>query len=522
MNHISIYGGHNATISFFNSNKDTFHNIELERITRVRYFHLSSVSREEAKKVLLDSLKIAKEFWGIDNDFETCTLGIDGAKHDSLIREVIKASSFHVENHHDSHASCAFFQTKFDESLIISYDGGGNDGTFNVYLGSGNSVHLMKSIPINLGHSYMLTGYPCSEIKGHRGNLYRDLAISGKLMGLVAYGKEREEWKEHFYDFYNRNRGWSVSNLISKTTNNGDLEGDISYDFAATSQATFEKISFDIISDLIDFYEPENVCLTGGCALNVLFNHRLTIEFPDINFYIPPNPDDGGLSLGQLFSTLSKNGFEFTRPEDIHLSGVPILDIDKLEQHIEEHAAKKVTEKELAELVSNGKIIGIIQGNSECGPRALGNRSIVCKASPGMKDTLNAKVKFREWFRPFAPVTTPDNAHLFFDVEDKTNKDVGSYKYMSYAPKVLENKQSLIPSVTHADGTSRLQIIDDESTVFFKLAKELEKLGETPVFINTSFNIKGKPILTTIQDALEVLHSTELDYVYAEGWLFEK
>jgi carbamoyltransferase len=522
MNHISIYGGHNATISFYNSDKDIFHNIELERVTRIRYFHLSSVPREEAKKVLLECLEIAKKFWGIDNDFETCTLGTDGAVHDNLIYEIIKANSFYIEDHHDSHASCAFFQTKFEESLIISYDGGGNDGTFNIYLGKADSIRLIKSIPINLGHAYLLTGYPCSEIKRKEESLYSKLAISGKLMGLVAYGKEREEWKEHFYNFYNRNRGWSIANLISNTTKVGGLKGKISYDFAATSQAIFEKICFDVFGDLIDFYNPKNICLTGGCALNVLFNHKLATKYSDINFYIPPNPDDGGLSLGQLFSALSKNGFEFTRPEDIHLSGVPILDIDKLEKYVEEYDAKRVTEKELAEIVSNGKIIGIIQGNSECGPRALGNRSIVCKASPGMKDTLNAKVKFREWFRPFAPVTTPDNAHLFFDVKNMTSKNVGSYKYMSYAPKVLEDKQSLIPSVTHADGTSRLQIINDESTVFYKLVKELEKLDEIPVFINTSFNIKGKPILSTIREALEVLHSTELDYVYVEGWLFNK
>lgn len=520
-NHISIYGGHNSTISFYSSKLDKFFNIELERITGIRYFHFSGADASFVDKVLKKCLYIANKFWGIDNNFETCTLGYNGSTHDDIIKSIINSKSFSKEHHHDSHAACAYYQSNFNDSLIFSYDGGGDDGSFVIYKSVDNKLEKIKTIEKNIGYVYNLSGYPCREIKGVRGNLYNDLAIAGKLMGLVGYGSAVDEWKNQFHLFYNKSSGWDINELLGSTVGIGvsSFEGKLSYDFAATTQKVFEEQFLEIFNKTIG--GNKNVCLTGGCALNVLLNQKLLDGYQDVNFYIPPNPDDGGLSLGQLFNTLIKNSIKFTRPTDINFSGLPILDIEKLESVIELYKAEKVDIKTLAKELSNGKIIGIMQGNSECGPRALGNRSIVCKPSDGMKDTLNKKVKFREWFRPFAPVTTNKHANEYFHVKNYKDSSVGSFEYMSYAPVVQDNKKELIPSIVHSDGSSRLQIVTNKNSLFYQLADSLEEIGETPVFINTSFNIRGKPILTTIDDALDVLEQTELDALYINGWFFK-
>ena len=146
-------------------------------------------------------------------------------------------------------------------------------------------------------------------------------------------------------------------------------------------------------------------------------------------------------------------------------------------------------------LFRSGKIIGVCRNDSEVGPRALGNRSIICDPSfKDMKDILNSKVKFREWYRPFAPFCLKEDAHLYFD-----SKDFDNMEFMSYAPLVKEEYRSLLPSITHVDGSSRLQVVTEEShKFFFELLKCYSKYSDVRVLLNTSFNIRGNPILTKI------------------------
>ena len=156
-----------------------------------------------------------------------------------------------------------------------------------------------------------------------------------------------------------------------------------------------------------------------------------------------------------------------------------------------------------------------VYGDSEVGPRALGNRSIVCDPNiADMKDILNSKVKFREWYRPFAPFCKKEDAHKYFDSPNFENLE-----YMSYAPKV---KVDTLPSITHVDGTARLQTVTEESHKhFYDLLTEFGKISDTNVLLNTSFNIRGYPILSWISDALYALENTEMDYVVIEDYLFE-
>ena len=208
---------------------------------------------------------------------------------------------------------------------------------------------------------------------------------------------------------------------------------------------------------------------------------------------------------------LSKSitGDKFSCSEDI----VTVKKND-LDEFIKEYDAKKITKKDIAKLIKDGKIIGLVYGDSEVGPRALGNRSIVCDPNiPDMKDILNSKVKFREWYRPFAPFCKKEDAHKYFDSPNFDNLE-----YMSYAPRV---KVDTLPSITHVDGTARLQTVTEEShSHFYELLTEFGKLSDTNVLLNTSFNIRGYPILSTIEDALYALENTEMDYVVIEDYLF--
>jgi len=204
---------------------------------------------------------------------------------------------------------------------------------------------------------------------------------------------------------------------------------------------------------------------------------------------------------------------------NIAYNGLPLLDADKESEYLKDRKTSPLDLDYVCKLLKEGKIIGVCRGDSEVGPRALGNRSIVCDPSfKDMKDILNAKVKFREWFRPFAPFCLKDEAHKYFESADFENLE-----FMSYAPMVREEFQESLPSITHIDGTSRLQTVTEDSHQFFHdLLKTFSKYSDINVLLNTSFNIRGNPILSTIEDALHVLDNTELDCVIINDTLVEK
>tara|TARA_R100001443_G_scaffold81326_1_gene88191 strand:- start:251 stop:1246 length:996 start_codon:yes stop_codon:yes gene_type:complete len=331
-------------------------------------------------------------------------------------------------------------------------------------------------------------------------------------MGLCAYGNIRTEWIEAMVNYYD-SKAQSLTTLgkaIGLNLTYNSLKGQQSYDLAATSQFVFENFVLEILKPYIDSYD--NFILVGGCALNVLFNQKLKeiLNKKNKNLYVPPNPNDCGLSLGQYLMHNQKTDV------DVY-SGFDILDREKFENYKEKYNTRKIDTQEIVDILKEGKIIGLVEGCSEIGPRALGNRSIICDPSfPNMKDTLNAKVKFREWFRPFAPVCRLEDKDKYF------NKAYES-EFMSYAPDVKEDYNVELKTITHEDGTARLQTVTKKQhSTFYNILSELDKSNEIPVILNTSFNIKGRPILTTIEDAIYVLENTELDYLIVENYLFTK
>ena len=514
-NLVSIFAGHDANISFYNAKTNKYYTIEIERLVQKRYFRLHVDNDPQYQKEILEQCRdIAESEWGIENDYEAVLISSDGFIQTDP-REIFNTEKIKtVARHHETHAAATFYQSPFKEALIVSYDGGGDDGHFNVFSANNMGVRFLNRIDSDFGGGYLLCGSLVREV-GEKSR--HQLALAGKLMGLCGYGKVIPEFVPAFEEFffdrdYEKLSNWTnlplknVKKPWKDPLTNWAFEGQYAYDIAATAQEGFENAFFEVL----DRYDPNiPLCLCGGAALNVLVNEKIKEKY-DRPLYVPPNPHDGGLSLGHLFMYR-----EPTERVDITYSGLPLLDRNKLPEYIEKYNAKKVNKKEIAEIIKDGKIIGLVYGDSEVGPRALGNRSIVCDPNiADMKDILNSKVKFREWYRPFAPFCKKEDAHKYFDSPNFDNLE-----YMSYAPKV---KVDTLPSITHVDGTARLQTVTEEShSHFYELLTEFGKISETNVLLNTSFNIRGYPILSTIKDALYALENTEMDYVVIEDYLFE-
>ena len=494
-NIVSIFGGHDANITFFNGQ---YHIIEVERLIKKRYTGLYTVDIDlndgEIIEILQECQDIATKFWGIENNYECVLINSQWKKPKSLIENVFKSDKYlTLTNHHYTHAYSAFYQSPYKEALILSYDGGGEKEYFNFYLGDSNGITLLNKIPINMGVGYWRSASLIKQIT-ERSKTRR--SYPGKLMGLAGYGNVKEDLLPDLYRFFIEKDG-KIAGMISDCNYYRGTGGE---NLAATIQKTLE----DLLFKELDKYDTQiPLVVTGGCALNVIINEKIKDRYKR-EVYVPPNPNDGGLSLGHMFC--------YQKPierVDVRYNGLPLLDKDELSGY----NVKKVTKKEIAELIKDGKIVGLVYGDSEVGPRALGNRSIVCDPNiADMKDILNSKVKHRESYRPFAPFCKKEDAHKYFESRDFENMEC-----MSFAVRV---KVDTLPSITHIDNTARLQTVTKEShSHFYELLTEFGKISDTNVLLNTSFNTRGKPILSTISDAVDILNTTELDHVIVNDYL---
>jgi len=463
---------------------------------------------------------------------------------------IVKDENIKFADHHECHALCGFYQSPFNEALVITMDGMGTDidNTLN---------YCTVSIMDKFHHDRRLLAVS-NECKNDyfdlAGKWYREMMhfceifikeknvdVCGKGMGAAGYGKPNFSFIKDFKEIYNsrdltekgrdnqiygahgeffRLSTHPVCKVVKKyfgiypedwdQEKNIILNWDRQADFLASLQVLFEEEFCRVLEPFVYRYNLP-IVISGGAALNVLNNTRIKNQFK-LPVYVPCNPNDSGLALGHLFKYVKP-----TKPVDARFIGWDLFDRNTLEFHVDKRKAKKVDITRISELLREGKIIGVVKGRSECGPRALGNRSIICDPSfPDMKDTLNAKVKFREWYRPFAPMVLQEDIGQYFEWDEM------EAPHMSFATKVKCEFRYNLRSITHVDQTARIQTVTKEDNPFYyALFHELKKTG-TPVILNTSFNSKGKPILNTIEEALNVLDNTELDYVLVEGYLFEK
>lgn len=390
----------------------------------------------------------------------------------------------------------------------------GECSTNNIYLYNNNSLNRIESSSM-FTSCYPSIGWLIKDVNNdpQYAEIGGDMSISGKVMGLCAYGNVIKEWINHISHYYDTNDNHYLMKHLNISNWSGGIitDSQFGYDLAATSQFVFEQKLFQYIIPYVEKYNTD-VIFVGGCALNVLFNQKLKeyLNNKGLDLYVPPHPNDSGMSFG-MFITEYPN----LPSEEICLSGLEIIDIDNKENFIETYKYDNFNFDNCIDKLNGGKIFGIIDGYSEVGPRALGNRSIICyPVFPEMKDILNKKVKFREWFRPFAPVCRIEDMYKYFD-------KVFESKYMSYAPIVKEEYREKLVSITHIDNSCRLQTVD-KGCFFYDLLTEMDKNGLIPIILNTSFNIKGKPILSSLEDAFYVLDNTELDNLIFDKKIFYK
>jgi carbamoyltransferase len=546
MANISFYGSHNGAYAI-EENGQILVVTEFERLFNYKNSGIAQYKCPKVENIVYYAEFLPKFLMNKFNikEFDTCYHLNTDVNIDKLFRleEYIPAKKYVHMLHHEAHAAGCFYQSPFADALIFSFDGGGNDGKFNVYLGNRDTgITLLKHIknPVlnhphmnyDLGFPYMLIGHYLKDIKFEPlgdGNL----VYPGKLMGLASYGKVREEWLPYFMQYYkNDPNGINYEEIISLLGKNISLaagygtpeitfdvnnrfEGQLAWDIAATSQRAFEQCFLEVALPYMKKYPDHPICITGGCGLNILLNTRIVNEYKR-QVFVGPNPNDCGVAVGMLLNVLRPK-----TPIDLTYSGLPLLDLDMLPHYLNGGrtftSAHQVDIKEIATDLFNGRIIGVARGRSEHGPRALGNRSILCNPSISeMKDILNAKVKHREWYRPFAPVVRLEDVNKYFEWE-------GESRWMSFCPKVREEWREKLAAITHVDGTARVQTVTrDQNEWLYELLTEFEKLSGVGVLLNTSFNVNGKPILSSIYDAFEIFESSEMDALIIENTYIKK
>ena len=518
--YLSVNLIHNSSFTVFTEN-EILEVIELERFTNVKNHGVFWGSNHLRKEIVYSLLKYLKNKYSVLH-YDTLFLNqLDlwnikdkwDIKQDNEILEFFNSNKFEFCDHQYSHACGAFYQSNLDNAIVISFDGGGNDGNFNIYSASKENGVVLKDKIFShvLGHRYGWFGHNCSSIKKEISwPLDGALIYPGKLMGLSGFGNVINELIPDFEEYYTDYPDGLESKyyiLKEKYKWPDVLEGQLEKDIIATSQYVFEKKFNELTYKY--WKDEKNLILTGGCAYNIINNDNLKQK---INVFVPPNPGDGGLSLGQALSFIKNPKYKETA-----FLGPEVWDKDIIMDYIIEHNGEKYTPKLIVDELLQGKIIGVVKGKSELGPRALGNRSIICYAGyPEMKDILNYKVKNREPYRPFAPVCLESQADMFFELNG------GNYSYMNFCPKVKEEYKDKLKSITHIDGTARLQTIDSTSTLYPFIEEINRNENALPVLLNTSFNVGGKPILNTYRDAIWMLNNTQMDGLILEDYYIKK
>lgn len=522
---LSIFLGHNASMSV-SVDGNILEVLEFERVTNVKNGGcLAQVGVKNPKLIITLLKNYLKKKYNIKY-FDLLLmnhLDIEFLRkhHFTSVRSMLnffESKRYELVHHQHGHMACAFYQSDFQNVKGCSFDGGGSDGNFNVFECDRNEgIRQIAYIPNHtLGMRLSELAQYCKSIRKVP-DFWTDggLIYPGKIMGLSSYGRVREEWLEAFEKFYTGvyntleegglNKNYNILKSTLKLPN--EFEGQLEYDLVATSQRMFE-IKFEKLVG--EYYKSQShFILSGGSALNIINNEKLNKER---NIFVPPNPNDAGLSLGFLLDYLKpKNAFDAT------FKGPEVWDKEMLPEYIEKYNGFEFTLDTLINDLISGKIIGIVRGRSELGPRALGHRSIICHAHfKNMKDILNSKVKNRESYRPFAPVCTEEDSYRFFN-----NK--GPCKWMSFCPTVKEEHRANLASVTHVDNTARLQTVNrDTSGFLYFLLKRFSEMHEYPVILNTSFNIAGKPILNSYKDAVWMLENTQLDGLILEDYYIRK
>lgn len=485
--------------------------LELERLFEERYFECAVVDRE-FRDQWRRALEVVRQETGIERFDVAVTSWVPPSKR-RILQELVEASEWRTVDHHVAHALHGLHDGDFEKPLVVSFDGGGNDGTFRVFRGVRREGTLLPvaRLPLNLGTPYRLLATTMPEVTGRRVQPRAGhLSLAGKLMAYAALSSPRQDWLDAVIDYYRTYQEpsqalFSLGESLGLELEPDALGPDEARALAATGQAAFETLLLENIGDWLQRADVDGLVLTGGCALNVVANERVRKTF-GLPVHVPPAPNDAGITVGALWSV------EPPRAALGPFVGSELVD-DVSATALRQRGGRQAAIAEIARLVRAGAIIGIAQGRAEFGPRALGHRSIVAAADrPELRERINARIKSREWYRPVAPAVLASAVGRFFAGEPRS-------PYMSFAAPVRDSARAQLAGALHVDGTARVQTVDDPTSVLGALLLALERAGADPCVLNTSFNVRARPLLQRASAALEALDTTDLDFAWINGWL---
>ena len=463
--------------------------------------------------------------------------------------------------HHLSHAASAFYPSPFEEAAILTLDGVGEWATTTIAYGKNNKIKMLEEIhfPHSLGLLYSAFTYYLG-FKVNSGEY--------KVMGLAPYGEPK--YKELIYknlidvkpdgsfklnmNFFEFATGLKMTNtkfskLFGKKVRTSEIEQITQFhmDVASSIQVVIEEIILKIVRNLKKKLNVNNLCLAGGVALNCVANGKILREKIFENIWVQPAAGDAGGSLGAALTYLydfKKHKRTYKNADSMEGSFLgPIYsdiqikeELIKLGASFEELSEEKLLNETVEDIISE-KAIGWFQGKMEFGPRALGNRSIIADPrSINMQKNLNLKVKYRESFRPFAPSILRDSLSNYFNlncdspymllvasVNDKIKKEMNDKEKQLFGIEKLNVARSNIPAVTHVDYSSRIQTVDKNTNEkFYNLISHFNNKTNCPLLVNTSFNIRGEPIVNTVEDAFKCFMGTGLDTLVIGNFILRK
>ena len=504
------------------------------------------------------SFSMSMPLWIKDKLYQKKMLFNELKKHDENFKDINKLN---FSEHHLSHAASAFYPSPFQDATILTLDGVGEWATTTVCEGEDEKIKILKEI--NFPHSIGLLYSAFTYYTGFKVN-----SAEYKVMGLAPYGEPK--YKKIIYDnlidvkedgsfrmnmeYFNYATGLTMTNdkfsrLFGKPVRNSEKEPleQFHMDMASSVQVVIEEIVLKITESLSKSMSSKNLCLAGGVALNCVANGKILKNNLYKNIWIQPAAGDAGGALGAAvgFWHQELNNKRIINKKDSMQGSYlgPSFNNQEVEKLLSSFNAnfKKYDENEVinitAKELSKGKTVGWFQGRMEFGPRALGSRSIIADPrNENMQKELNLKVKFRESFRPFAPSILREELTNWFDldydspymllvtdIKNELKINMSEENKKLFGIDKLNIKRSTIPAVTHVDYSARIQTVNDETNPkYTKLLKKFKDITSCPILVNTSFNVRGEPIVCSIEDAYKCFMGTEMDALAIGNFIMHK
>lgn len=454
----------------------------------------------------------------------------------------IPSSKLLFADHHMSHAASSFFTSPFEESAILTVDGAGEWTTSTMSIGRGNQIEIIKELrfPHSLGLLYSaFTAYCGFEINEGEYKLmgmhpYGEPKYVDKIYELLHVAEDGSLWQDMRYFAYHYSRDETLTKAFGdhfgkppRDPKEQDKSLDPFYcDMAASIQKVTEEILLKMVNHLHEITGMKNLCLAGGVALNSVANHKILRQGPFDEVYIHPAPGDDGGSVGAAYWAYNHLLRQPRGPALDHAYLGSSYSDDEIRAFLESNDIEYeyIADDEefydfVAQSLADGKVAGWFRGRFEWGPRALGSRSIIADPrKQEMKELLNAKIKFREAFRPFAPSVLEERADEFFEFADAEKHFPG--RFMLYVAPVREEKRDVLPAITHEDGSGRLQTVyKDTNPGYHRMIERFGEITGVPVVMNTSFNLKGEPIVEHPSHAFNTFSLSGMDLLFLENFV---